>query len=56
MVTSSLSSPAENVVTSSWTARTMSLADCPATAASASASRSSKNVMSVPRASVTPSV
>ena len=43
IVTSSLSSPAENVVTSSWTARTMSAAERPATAASASASRSSKN-------------
>ena len=41
-------------MTSSWTARTMSLAERPATAASASASRSSKNDRSELRASVTP--
>jgi RNA polymerase sigma-B factor len=56
IVTSSLSSPEENEVTSSWTARTISLAERPATAASASASRSSKNDRSALLASVTPSV
>jgi hypothetical protein len=56
MVTSSLSSPDENEVTSSWTARTTSATGRPATAASASDSWSSKNVRSALRASVTPSV
>jgi RNA polymerase sigma-B factor len=56
IVTSSLSSPEENEVTSSWTARTISVAERPATAASASASRSSKNDRSAFLASVTPSV
>jgi hypothetical protein len=56
MVTSSRNSPREKSVSSSVTARTVSAADRPAAAASASASRSSKYSSFSLLAWVTPSV